>query len=225
MGKSPVATCPQQGGAYVLTDKGNAFRSRAFRAACAELGIRHKFPRAYRPQTNGKAERFIQSALRQWAYGIAYEHSTERTEMLAKWQQHYNWHRPHAGIGGVPPISRLKPVSGNNLLTLHSWPFELSLALCNARACDQLYWTGAPRTTLTAACSVDEPLPELAKHNQELEVVIVAGCRLHRIDLHANRFVGGEAADRKTMLCRRISARGVGCLDGQDDKRAGLATL
>jgi transposase InsO family protein len=104
----------------LLTDNGSAFRSKAFRAACAELGMRQKFTRAYRPQTNGKAERFIQSALREWAYGIAYNHSSERTAMLAKWQHHYNWHRPHAGIGGMPPMSRLKPASGNNLLTLHS---------------------------------------------------------------------------------------------------------
>jgi transposase InsO family protein len=103
----------------LLTDNGSAFRSNAFRAACAELGVRHKFTRAYRPQTNGKAERFIQSALREWAYGIAYEHSSERTAMLAKWQHHYNWHRPHAGIGGRPPMSRLKSASDNNVLTLH----------------------------------------------------------------------------------------------------------
>jgi transposase InsO family protein len=103
----------------LLTDNGSAFRSKAFRAACVKLGIRHKFTRAYRPQTNGKAERFIQSALREWAYGIAYDHSTERTAMLAKWQHHYNWHRPHAGIGGKPPMSRLKSASDNNVLTLH----------------------------------------------------------------------------------------------------------
>lgn len=104
----------------LLTDNGSAFRSKAFRAACAELGMRQKFTRAYRPQTNGKAERFIQSALREWAYGIAYNHSSERTAMLAKWQHHYNWHRPHAGIGGVPPMSRLNPSSGKNVLTLHT---------------------------------------------------------------------------------------------------------
>ena len=104
----------------VLTDNGSPFMARAWREACAELGIAHKRTRAYRPQTNGKAERFIQSALREWAYGIAYEHSTERTAMLAKWQHHYNWHRPHAGIGGLPPMSRLKPASGNNVLTLHT---------------------------------------------------------------------------------------------------------
>jgi len=103
----------------VLTDNGSPFLSRAWRDACTNLGIVHKRTRAYRPQTNGKAERFIQSALREWAYGIAYEHSIQRTAMLAKWQHHYNWHRPHAGIGGVPPMSRLNPPSGNNVLTLH----------------------------------------------------------------------------------------------------------
>jgi transposase InsO family protein len=104
----------------VLTDNGSPFVSRAWRDTCAELGITHKRTRAYRPQTNGKAERFIQSALREWAYGIAYDHSSERTTMLDKWQHHYNWHRPHAGIGGMPPMSRLKPASGNNVLTLHN---------------------------------------------------------------------------------------------------------
>jgi transposase InsO family protein len=67
-----------------------SFRSRALRAACVELGVRQKFTRPYRPQTNGNAERFIQSALREWAYGIAYDYSNERTEMLAKWQHYYN---------------------------------------------------------------------------------------------------------------------------------------
>ena len=104
----------------VLTDNGSPFMSHAWRQTCAELGIVHKRTRSYRPQTNGKAERFIQSALREWAYGIAYDHSSERTAMLAKWQHHYNWHRPHAGIGGIPPMSRLKPWSRKNVLTLHS---------------------------------------------------------------------------------------------------------
>jgi transposase InsO family protein len=103
----------------LLTDNGSAFRSRDFRAACGELGIVHKFTRAYRPQTNGKAERFIQSALREWAYGWTYQNSAHRTTALAGWQHHYNCHRPHSGIGGVPPISRLSS-SRKNLLTLHS---------------------------------------------------------------------------------------------------------
>ena len=103
----------------VLTDNGSAFRSRDFASVCATLGIRHQFTRAYRPQTNGKAERFIQSALREWAYGWTYQNSDQRTCALANWQHHYNWHRPHAGIGGAFPMSRLNP-SRNNLLTVHS---------------------------------------------------------------------------------------------------------
>lgn len=103
----------------VLTDNGSAFRSKLFRQACDELELKHRFTGAYRPWTNGKAERFIQSALREWAYGIAYNHSSERQEMLDRWIHHYNWHRPHQGIKGVAPISRLGR-SRNNLLTVHS---------------------------------------------------------------------------------------------------------
>ena len=100
------------------TDNGAAFRSREFAAACKALGVQHKFTRPYRPQTNGKAERFIQSALREWAYGWTYQNSAERTQALHSWQHHYNWHRPHSGIGRIAPMARLK--SANNLLTVHS---------------------------------------------------------------------------------------------------------
>jgi transposase InsO family protein len=103
----------------VLTDNGSAFRSDAFRRACARLHLKHRFTRPYRPQTNGKAERFIQSALREWAYGIPYRDSSEREHMLERWRHHYNWHRPHQGIKGMAPISRLAH-QRNNLLTLHS---------------------------------------------------------------------------------------------------------
>lgn len=103
----------------LLTDNGAAFRSRIFAQACLELGIKHQFTRPYRPQTNGKAERFIQSALREWAYGFTYQNSSERTAALDYWNHHYNWHRPHQGIGGVTPMSRLNR-SRNNLLTLHN---------------------------------------------------------------------------------------------------------
>lgn len=103
----------------ILTDNGSAFRSKDFGKACGLLKLKHTFTRPYRPQTNGKAERFIQSALREWAYGIAYHHSSERTAMLERWTHHYNWHRPHQGIKGLAPISRLAQ-SQNNLLTLHS---------------------------------------------------------------------------------------------------------
>jgi transposase InsO family protein len=102
----------------LLTDNGPAFHSRRFATACHKLGLRHYFTRPYRPQTNGKAERFIQSALREWAYGIPYHHSRERTAMLDRWTHHYNWHRPHLGIGGLAPVSRLGRTR-NNLLTLH----------------------------------------------------------------------------------------------------------
>ena len=103
----------------ILTDNGSYFRSKLFAATCRALKLKHSFTRPYRPQTNGKAERFIQSALREWAYGVVYNHSTERAAMLERWTHHYNWHRPHQGIGGLAPISRL-PQSRNNLLTLHS---------------------------------------------------------------------------------------------------------
>jgi transposase InsO family protein len=103
----------------VLTDNGSAFRSKDFREACRQLGLKHRFTRAYRPQTNGKAERFIQSALREWAYAFTYQHSSERCAALADWIHHYNWHRPHQGIGGATPMSRLR-TSRNNLLTLHT---------------------------------------------------------------------------------------------------------
>ena len=100
----------------LLTDNGAAFRSREFAAACKALGVQHKFTRPYRPQTNGKAERFIQSALREWAYGWTYQNSAERTQALHSWQHHYNWHRPHSGIGRIALMARLK--SANNLLTV-----------------------------------------------------------------------------------------------------------
>ena len=103
----------------VLTDNGGAFRSRTFTHACRDLGIAQRFTRAYRPQTNGKAERFIQSALREWAYGFTYQNSQQRTTSLEHRIHHYNWHRPHQGIGGPTPMSRLRP-SRNNLLTLHN---------------------------------------------------------------------------------------------------------
>jgi len=103
----------------ILTDNGSAFRAQRFVAECRRLGLQHSYTRPYRPQTNGKAERFIQSALREWAYGIVYRHSTERIAMLKRWIHHYNWHRPHHGIGGMSPMYRLGR-SRNNLLTLHS---------------------------------------------------------------------------------------------------------
>ena len=103
----------------LLTDNGPAFHSRDLHQACVDLGIKHTFTRPYRPQTNGKAERVIPSALREWAYGWTYQNSAQRTEALAHWQHHYNCHRPHRGIGGVPPISRLAQ-DRYNLSQLHN---------------------------------------------------------------------------------------------------------
>jgi transposase InsO family protein len=86
----------------ILTDNGSAFRSKAFGAAVRSLGLKSRFTRPYRPQTNGKAERFIQSALREWAYGFVYQHSNDRIAMLNRWQHHYNWHRPTRGLASLP---------------------------------------------------------------------------------------------------------------------------
>jgi len=103
----------------VMTDNGSCYRSFAFRNTCRRLGLKHIRTRPYTPRTNGKAERFIQTALREWAYAHPYHHSRERTAQLAAWLHRYNWHRPHGSIGAVPPISRLG-LTRNNLLRLHS---------------------------------------------------------------------------------------------------------
>ena len=102
----------------VMTDNGSCYRSRAFAKACKKLGLKHIRTKPYTPKTNGKAERFIQTSLREWAYAQAYNTSTERTAELPRWLHRYNWHRPHGSIGSMPPISRLG-LTGNNLLRLH----------------------------------------------------------------------------------------------------------
>jgi transposase InsO family protein len=80
----------------VMTDNGSAYRSKLFAAELRSRGITHRFTRPYTPRTNGKAERFVQTALREWAYAYAYRHSSERTQQLAYWQHHYNHHRRHS---------------------------------------------------------------------------------------------------------------------------------
>jgi transposase InsO family protein len=102
----------------VMTDNGSCYRSKAFARICKMLGLKHIRTRPYTPKTNGKAERFIQTSLREWAYGRAYNTSDERTAELPRWLHRYNWHRPHGSIGAKPPISRLG-LTGNNLLRLH----------------------------------------------------------------------------------------------------------
>lgn len=103
----------------VMTDNGACYKSFAFRRACKRLGLRHIRTKPYTPRTNGKAERFIQSSLREWAYAHAYRNSQQRKEELPSWLHRYNWHRPHAGIDDKVPISRLG-LPENNLLRLHS---------------------------------------------------------------------------------------------------------
>jgi transposase InsO family protein len=102
----------------VMTDNGSCYKAFAFRRTCKRLGIRHIRTRPYTPKTNGKAERFIQTSLREWAYARAYQTSRQRAAELPYWLHSYNWHRPHGSIGSVPPITRLG-LSGNNLLRLH----------------------------------------------------------------------------------------------------------
>jgi transposase InsO family protein len=103
----------------VMTDNGPCYKSFAFARACKRLGLKHIRTKPYTPKTNGKAERFIQTALREWAYARTYQTSEQRAAELPLWMHRYNWHRPHGSIGAVPPISRLG-LTGNNLLSLHT---------------------------------------------------------------------------------------------------------
>ena len=93
--------------ARVMTDNGSCYRALDFRGACRDLGLKHIRTKPYTPKTNGKAERFIQTALREWAYAQAYPTSQRRAEELPFWLHRYNWHRPHGGIKSQTPISRL----------------------------------------------------------------------------------------------------------------------
>ena len=103
----------------VYSDNGSCYRAHAMRNAVASLGLKHRFTRPYTPKTNGKAERFIQTSLREWAYAHAYSHSAQRSERLQFFLHNYNWHRPHHSLNLRSPISRLRhPL--NNLLSLHS---------------------------------------------------------------------------------------------------------
>jgi transposase InsO family protein len=91
----------------LMTDNGSPYVSTVHALACRELGIRHLRTRPYRPRTNGKAERFIQTLLRGWAYGAIYRSSLERTRALPGWLDRYNWRRPHGSLGKRPPGYRL----------------------------------------------------------------------------------------------------------------------
>jgi transposase InsO family protein/transposase len=102
----------------LLTDNGSAYRSALHAIACRALGIRHLRTRPYRPQTNGKAERFIRTLLAGWAYGAIYRNSTERTNALDGWLWHYNHQRRHSALSHQPPIARLN--ERTNLLGTYS---------------------------------------------------------------------------------------------------------
>ena len=103
----------------LLTDNGPAYRSGLFARICKRLGIKHRFTRPYTPRTNGKAERFIRTALQEWAYARIYQNSEQRRNQLRPWLHEYNWHRPHTSLGHHPPIARAG-LQKNNLLTLHT---------------------------------------------------------------------------------------------------------
>ena len=92
----------------VMTDNGNCYRSQMFRQACASQGLRHLRTRPYTPRTNGKAERFIQTSLREWAYARPYISSEQRSAALTTWLDQYNTARPHTALGGSPPAARLR---------------------------------------------------------------------------------------------------------------------
>jgi transposase InsO family protein len=103
----------------VMTDNGSSFRSHRYAKALRRLKIKHLRTRPYTPRTNGKAERFVQTSLREWAYATAYSTSEERAAELPIWLHRYNWHRPHGSLGAKPPISRLA-LTQDNLLRLHN---------------------------------------------------------------------------------------------------------
>lgn len=99
----------------IMTDNGSAYRSKRFAKLLRRLKIRHVRTRPYTPRTNGKAERFIQTLLREWAYAYTYPNSDTRTAELPFWIQHYNFYRPHSAIGSKPPATRLG-FDGNNVV-------------------------------------------------------------------------------------------------------------
>ena len=98
----------------VMTDNGSAYRSKLFAKALRDAGARHVRTRPYTPRTNGKAERFIQTSLREWAYACAYQTSAQRSAAIGPWLDSYNLTRPHAGIAGLSPWQRLNNLLGND---------------------------------------------------------------------------------------------------------------
>ena len=103
----------------VMTDNGPCYASKAFARLCRERRLKHIRTKPYTPRTNGKAERFIQTALREWAYAVAYPSSDLRAVNLPQWLHRYNWHRPHGSLNSMTPISRLA-LNRDNLLRFHT---------------------------------------------------------------------------------------------------------
>ena len=103
----------------VMTDNGSCYKAKTFAAACKALSLKHIRTKPYTPKTNGKAERFIQTALREWAYARAYQTSEQRKTHLPEWTHMYNWHRTHGSLNSTPPISRLGHPK-DNLLRFHT---------------------------------------------------------------------------------------------------------
>ena len=91
----------------MLIDRGSCFTADAFERACRALGVEHRQTKPYTPRTNGKAERFIRTMLREWAYAIPFRNADSRAADLPRWLAWYNHQRPHAALGGSPPVSRL----------------------------------------------------------------------------------------------------------------------
>ena len=104
----------------LMTDNGSAYVSAAHALACRALGIKHLRTRPYRPQTNGKAERFIRTMLREWAYAAVYGSSPERAAALSGWLERYNFRRRHGALGHRPPIARLRELNGNNVAGIYN---------------------------------------------------------------------------------------------------------
>lgn len=101
-----------------MTDNGSCYKSHAFRDACGALGLRHNRAKPCTPKTNGKAERFIKTALDEWAHARACQTSDQRAAHLPEWTHSYNWLRPHGGIGYQRPVRKLS-MAGRNLLKAH----------------------------------------------------------------------------------------------------------
>ena len=186
----------------VLTDNGSAYRSADFARACLAAGIRHRRTRPYRPQTNGKVERFNRTLLEEWAYVRVYRSEQARTAALARWLHHYNHHRGHTALGGLPPVSR---VTNSRDSTASDTP---SLAICSG-ASDQARKPRARRARNTGSACIWLPTTRTVVSRIEC-----SSRRLVRYGRTANRLGHpghqgiGLRADHQSN--RHISRRSVG---------------